>query len=92
MDYTHIKGIDKGKIVLYALSTCVWCKRARQLLDELGVDYYYVYIDQLGSPYKTEATEEVKKWNPQCTFPTIVINDEKCITGYNEDKIRKEFK
>ncbi len=88
---THVKGKDKGNIVLYALSTCVWCKKTRQLLDDLGIDYYYVYVDLLNEDENVKAIDEVKKWNPQCSFPTMVINNEKCITGFNEDKIKKEF-
>ncbi|PXF56785.1 MAG: hypothetical protein C4B59_16340, partial [Candidatus Methanogaster sp.] len=43
----HIEGEDKGKIILYALSTCVWCKKTKKLLTELGVDFHYVYADLL---------------------------------------------
>jgi glutaredoxin-like protein NrdH len=88
---THVEGKEKGKIVLYALSTCVWCKKTRQLLDDLGVDYYYVYVDQIAGPDSTAATEDIKKWNPQCSFPTLVINNEKCIVGFKEDKIKEEL-
>jgi glutaredoxin-like protein NrdH len=89
--FTHVKGKDKGNVVLYALSTCVWCKKARQLLDDLKVEYYYVYVDNLDQSENEKTKEEVKKWNPKCTFPTIVINNNKCITGFQEDQIRKEL-
>jgi glutaredoxin-like protein NrdH len=85
---THIKGKEKGKVVLYALSTCVWCKKTRQLLDDLGIDYSYVYVDLLEEPESAIATEDIKKWNPQCSFPTLVINNEKCIVGFKEDEIK----
>jgi glutaredoxin-like protein NrdH len=31
----------------------------------------------------------VRKWNPACSFPTIVIDDKKCIVGFKEDEIRE---
>ena len=31
----------------------------------------------------------VKKWNPQVSFPTIVINDDKTIVGFKEDEIKE---
>ena len=36
--------------------------------------------------------EELKKWNPRCSFPTIVINDSKCIVGFKEDDIKEAVK
>jgi hypothetical protein len=40
----------------------------------------------------TEAMSELKKWNPKCSFPTIVINDKKCIVGFKEDEIKEALK
>ena len=52
MEYEHVDGREKGKIVLYALSTCVWCRRTKKLLGELGVAYDFVFIDQKSSEEK----------------------------------------
>jgi len=84
----HVDGKDRGNIILYALSTCVWCRKTKQLLDQLGVGYNYVDVDLLEGKEKENATEEVKKLNPRCSFPTLAIND-KCIVGFNEDKIKE---
>ena len=84
----HVDGENKGKIMLYALSTCGWCRKTKELLEELGVEYDYVYVDLLEDEDKDVAMDEVKKWNPRCSFPTIVIND-KCIVGFKEDEIRE---
>ena len=85
----HVKGIDKGKVMLYALSTCVWCKKTRKLLSDLGVDYSYVYVDLLKGRTREEAIEEVKRHNVKCSFPTLVINDEICIVGYKDKEIKE---
>jgi glutaredoxin len=78
--------------MLYALSTCVWCKKTRALLDSLGVGYSYEYLDLLPDKEQKEVLEVVKKWNPACNFPTLVINNQKCIIGFQEDKIREALK
>lgn len=91
MEFKHVEGEDRGKVILYALSTCVWCKRTKRLLNQLGVDYRYVDVDLLDTEEKREALEEVKKHNPARTFPTTVINDEKAIKGYKPEEIRKEL-
>ncbi len=88
MKMTHVAGKNKGPILLYALSTCVWCKKTKQLLDQMGVEYDYVEIDLLQGEERTEATDEVKKLNPRCSFPTLSINGQ-CIVGYDEQKVEE---
>ena len=85
----HVEGKDRGAVVLYALSTCVWCKKTRRLLDELGVAYDYIYVDLLDDDASRQTKEEMKQWNPRCSFPTLVINNDHCIVGFVEDKIRE---
>ena len=84
----HVEGENKGKIMLYALSTCGWCRKTKELLNELGVEYEYIYVDLLEDEDADTAMDEVKKWNPRLSFPTLVIGD-RCIVGFKEDEIRK---
>ena len=88
VDKTHVKGEKKGNIMLFALSTCGWCKKTKKLLDELGVEYYFVDVDILKGEQRDETMKELDGWNPRRTFPTLVIDDE-CIVGYKEDKIKE---
>jgi glutaredoxin len=88
MKVSHVAGKNKGPILLYALSTCVWCKKTKQLLDEMGVAYDYVEVDLLQGEERTKATEEVKKLNPRCSFPTLSIKGQ-CIVGYDEHKVKE---
>jgi glutaredoxin-like protein NrdH len=89
IEYTHVGGKDKGSIRLFALSTCVWCRKTKRLLDSLAVAYDYVYTDLLSSNERNEVLDEVEKWNPRVSFPTMVINNEKAIVGFKENQIRE---
>jgi len=89
MKIEHVKGEKKGKLLLYALSTCIWCKKTKNLLDNIGCDYYYIYVDKLEGEDKENIKNEIKKFNPRLSFPTIVINNKKCIVGYKEDDIKE---
>jgi len=89
MDVKHIAGKKKGKVMLYALSTCGWCKRTKALLNELGVEYEFTEVDLLKEEEKAEALREIKKFNTTGNFPTLIIDDKKCIIGYKEDDIRE---
>ena len=92
MAVEHVPGKKVGQIMLYALSTCGWCKKARSLLENLGVEYDYVYVDLLKGAEKEDAMKTVEKWNADCSFPTLVINNNKCIVGFQEDSIRETLK
>lgn len=92
MKIEHVKGEKKGKLLLYALSTCIWCKKTKQLLSDLGVDYSYIFVDLLDESEKEEATDNIKKWNPKCSFPTLIIDDKKCIVGFKEQEIKETLK
>jgi len=85
----HVDGEDKGKVMLYALSTCIWCRKTKELLEDLDVAFDYIYVDLLNDDDKDETMDEIKKWNPRCSFPTLVIKDETCITGFKEDEMRE---
>jgi glutaredoxin-like protein NrdH len=85
----HITGKNKGEVVMYGLSTCVWCKKTRQLLTDLGVDFDYLYVDLLSGNEEESAIKEVKRFNPSVSFPTIIINNERAILGFDEQAIRK---
>jgi glutaredoxin-like protein NrdH len=75
-------------VKIYTLSTCSHCKATKKLLDECVVKYDFTDVDLLSSAERAAAMEEVKKLNPSCSFPTIIIGD-KVIVGYREAEIRK---
>jgi glutaredoxin-like protein NrdH len=91
MTMMHVKGESKGKIILHALSTCMWCKKTKELLTELGVEFYFVYVDLLEGYEQSKVLDEVTRHNPVCSFPTLVIDDKTCIIGNKEEKIRGGF-
>jgi glutaredoxin-like protein NrdH len=89
MDIKHIEGRKKGKIMLYALSTCVWCKKTKRLLNELGIDYHFVDVDLASTEDKDKINSVVLRWNPSGSYPTIVIDDKQCIIGYDPERIKE---
>ncbi|MCK9420101.1 MAG: glutaredoxin family protein [Nitrospirae bacterium] len=78
----------KPKIKLYALSTCSHCMRTKRFFKEHGIDTDIVDVDLLTGAERERIINEVRKLNPDCSFPTICIDDE-VIVGFNEEKLRK---
>jgi glutaredoxin-like protein NrdH len=91
MALQHVAGKNKGRIVLYALSTCPWCRKTKKLLEELGVEYYFGDVDLMNDADKKEALVVIQKWNPSTSFPTMVLDDKKAIVGFQEEKIKETF-
>lgn len=92
MKLEHVPGKNQGKIILYALSTCGWCAKTKQLLKDIGVEHYFVYVDLLPPDEMDKAITDVEKFNPKGSFPTLVINDSRCIVGFREEEIREAFR
>jgi glutaredoxin-like protein NrdH len=92
MAVVHVPGKKYGSIMVYALSTCGWCARTRKLLEDLGIEYDYEYLDLLHGEEQDAVVKKMSKWNPKLSFPTIVINNEKCLIGFDEDGIRRLVK
>jgi glutaredoxin-like protein NrdH len=91
MKFEHVDGKDLGKVTLYALSTCIWCKKTKDFLTSQGVGFDYIYVDLLKGEDRSKAVEEVKRHNPSTSFPTVVVND-KTIVGFREKEIREALR
>jgi len=84
-----VKGKNIGDIKLYALSTCAWCEKTKDLLKELGIEFKFIYVDLLQGDTKQYAIDEVRKYNKNCSFPTLVINNDKTIVGFKATEIKE---
>jgi glutaredoxin len=76
------------KVKIFTLSTCSHCKATKRLLDECKVQYEFKDVDLLDGEERNAVLEDVKRFNPRCSFPTIIIGD-RVIVGYKEDEIRE---
>ena len=89
MTLRQVAGEKIGHIVVYALSSCPQCQKTKHLLGDLGLEYYFEDVDALGEEDQRNAMAEVSRWNPRRSFPTIVINNEQAIIGFNETEIHR---
>jgi glutaredoxin-like protein NrdH len=89
MGMNHVEGKSGRQLILYTLSTCIWCKKTKELLHELNVGYDHVEVDLLDPEEKDKTIEEIKKFNPRCSFPSLVIDGKDCIVGFDEQKIKE---
>jgi glutaredoxin-like protein NrdH len=75
-------------VKLYTLSTCSHCKATKKLLNDCKVQYEFTDVDLLEGKERAAVLDDVRRLNPRCSFPTIIIDDT-VIVGYQEDKIKE---
>ena len=76
------------KVKIFTLSTCSHCKAAKKFLADNNIDFDSVDVDLLTGKEREDIIEEVVKFNPNRSFPTIIIGD-KIIIGFQEKTIRE---
>jgi len=90
MKLRRVSGnLKKNKVVLYALSTCGWCKKTKALLTEKGVEYEYIDLDTAKPEDRKEAIDDLKKRSLPLSVPIIIIDDVKVIRGYKPDEFKE---
>jgi glutaredoxin len=80
---------NNHRVLFYGLSTCIWCKRTRQFLEENDVAFDVIYVDLLEGAERDAAIEEVRRWNPATSFPTLIIDNERSIIGYRPREMKE---
>ncbi len=80
-----------ARVKMYTLSTCSFCKTAKEYFDDSSIPYEFTDVDLLDAEEKNAIMQELKKMNPVVTFPTIFIRD-KTIYGFKQDEIEEALK
>jgi glutaredoxin-like protein NrdH len=79
---------ENPPVKIFSLSTCSHCRAAKKFLGECTIKYEFVDVDLLEGDERKAIIEDVKKFNPRCSFPTVIIGD-KVIVGYKEKEIKE---
>lgn len=80
---------NKHKVLMYAISTCGWCKQAKKFLGDNKIEYEYVDIDLRSREDRERIRKDILSRGGRLSYPTIIIDSTILITGFQEDRIRK---
>ncbi len=80
---------NKHKVLLYALSTCGWCKRAKKFLNDNNVEYEYVDVDLCKMEDKKMIRQDIQNRGGILAYPTVIIDNNRLLTGPSPDKLRE---
>jgi len=90
MQTTRVPGRNnKHKVLMYAISTCGWCKRTKNFLRNNSIEYEYVDVDLCSREDREEIRKDILNRGGRLSYPTIIIDNKSLITGFQEDKIRE---
>jgi glutaredoxin-like protein NrdH len=90
MQLSKVSGKNsKHKVLVYALSTCVWCKMTKQFLKDNDVDYEYIDVDLCDEKDKVKIRQHIQSKGGNLGYPTIIIDDNILITGFRKDKLKE---
>ena len=76
------------EVKIFSLSTCSHCKATKKFIDGCTIKYEFIDVDLLKGDERKAIIEDVKKFNPRCSFPTIIIGN-KVIVGFKEKEIKE---
>ena len=79
---------SKHKVLLYALSTCPWCNKEKQLLRDNNIEFDYVDVDLCNDEDYEKIGDDLLNRGGRFSFPAIIIDDRILINGFKEDEIR----
>lgn len=94
IEFKFAPGENKSrKVTLYALSTCGFCKRAIAFLRANSIEFKYIFVDQLEKKVVGDLREELKKksGSRHVAYPFLIIDDDKFLVGFNEEKYKELF-
>jgi len=90
MPFSKVSGVNNAhKVVVYALSTCVWCKMIKQFLKDNNVEFEYIDVDLCEEGEKARIREELQSKSGSLSYPTVIVDDKIVIVGFKEDKLKE---
>lgn len=80
---------NKHKVLMYAISTCPWCKMTKKFLKDSDVEFEYVDVDLSSVEDRKKIRSDIVSRGGEPIYPTIIVDDKVLITGLHKDKIAK---
>ncbi len=92
MNISKVAGKNsKHKVMIYALSTCVWCKMTKQYLKDNDVEFEYVDVDLSSEADKMKIRAEITSKGGSLSYPTTIIDGKEVVTGFRKDLLKEKL-
>jgi glutaredoxin len=90
MNVVKVDGKNsKHRVLLYALSTCGWCRKTKKFLTDNSVAHGHIDVDLCTDEEYEQICRDILERGGRIAFPTLIVDDSRLITGFNVDEIRE---
>ncbi len=89
--FQEVEGqISDQEISIFTLSTCMWCRKAKNWLIERNIKYRYVDVDKIDPSKKSKVLTYLREnYKPDRISYPFVVCDDKFVVGYDPTKLEK---
>jgi len=91
-EFTKVAGKEICDIKVYALSTCIWCKKAKTFFESNNICYSFIYVDSLDQTEQDDIEAMLGEHTGLISYPIIFAEGHDVIVGYSEKKLKKLLK
>jgi len=87
----HFKDVDGEKdsheVSIFTISTCQWCRRCKNFLNDRNIRYKYIDIDQISMEEKGKILEYLREnYKPDRIAYPFLVCDDKFVVGYDPNR------
>ena len=76
------------KITIYALSTCLWCRKTKKYFEDKKIPFEAVDYDKQDEARQEAMMKEMKEAGCSASFPFTRIGGD-CVQGYAPEEFEK---
>ena len=80
---------NKHRVLMYAISTCGWCKRAKKMLKDMDVEYEYIDINLSNKKDRQKIRQDILGRGGKLVYPTIIIDNKILLVNPSKDKLKE---
>jgi glutaredoxin len=74
------------KVVVYALSTCPWCRKTKQFLKDNKIEFEFVDYDLAKEKEQERILSKMKRFGGGSSFPFVIVGEE-AVEGYDPERL-----
>ncbi|MHA1266904.1 MAG: glutaredoxin family protein [Candidatus Helarchaeota archaeon] len=76
-DPTIVDGkYAKHDVMLYTISTCIWCRHLKNKLSASNIKYQFIDIDLIPWKEKEQLRKKLRAYRLRLAFPMMFVNGE----------------
>ena len=86
------ENMSDQNVIIFTLSTCMWCKKCKRFLTDKNVKYKYIDLDKISHGDKSKILDYLKTtYETRVSYPFLVC-DAGHVVGYDPNKYMELMK